>query len=172
MCSRCFKLCRTYSISLYSSDVGEFFWSWILKDCIRVQEKKKRVVVLCSRPQFHIVVVQRRQRNVQNSVIHVQSCCFCQSNPLAFLPSSLPSLWSLLKLPTNVPLKTMKQRPRWWTQKSSGTWIGLFSPHVKNFFSLKKLLTTWVKVICTVSLGWFSNRTGTSFDDGKAREKD
>ena len=64
---------------------------------------------------------------------------FCQSNPLAFLPSSLPSLSSLLKLPTNVPLKTMKQRPCWWTQKSSGTWIRLFSSHVKNFFSLKKV---------------------------------
>ena len=24
---------------------------------------------------FHVVVVQRWQRNVQNSVIHVQSCC-------------------------------------------------------------------------------------------------
>ena len=26
--------------------------------------------------QFHLVVVQGRQRNVQKSVIHVQSCCF------------------------------------------------------------------------------------------------
>ena len=26
--------------------------------------------------QFHVVVVQRRQRNVQKSVMHVQSCCF------------------------------------------------------------------------------------------------
>ena len=25
---------------------------------------------------FHVVVVQRRQRNVQKSVMHVQSCCF------------------------------------------------------------------------------------------------
>ena len=24
---------------------------------------------------FHVIVVQRRQRNVQNSVIHIQSCC-------------------------------------------------------------------------------------------------
>ena len=24
---------------------------------------------------FHVVVVQRRQRNVQNSMMHVQSCC-------------------------------------------------------------------------------------------------
>ena len=41
---------KLYSISFYSSDVGEFFWSWILKGCIKVQEKKKRAVVLCSRP--------------------------------------------------------------------------------------------------------------------------
>ena len=25
---------------------------------------------------FHVVVVQRRQSNVQKSVMHVQSCCF------------------------------------------------------------------------------------------------
>ena len=25
---------------------------------------------------FHVVVVQQRQRNVQKSVTHVQSCCF------------------------------------------------------------------------------------------------
>ena len=26
--------------------------------------------------QFHVVVVQRRLRNVQKSMMHVQSCCF------------------------------------------------------------------------------------------------
>ena len=30
----------------------------------------------CEISKFHVVVVQRRQRNVQNSVMHVQSCCF------------------------------------------------------------------------------------------------
>ena len=25
---------------------------------------------------FHVVVVQKRERNVQKSVMHVQSCCF------------------------------------------------------------------------------------------------
>ena len=25
---------------------------------------------------FHVVVVQRRQRNVQKSVMHMQNCCF------------------------------------------------------------------------------------------------
>ena len=32
--------------------------------------------------QFHVVVVQRRQRNVQKSVMHVQSCCFACLNLL------------------------------------------------------------------------------------------
>ena len=31
-----------------------FFWSWILKDCIKVQEKKKKVVVLCTRPRQNV----------------------------------------------------------------------------------------------------------------------
>ena len=33
---------------------------------------------------FHVVVVQRRQRNVSKSVIHVQSCCFAYLNLLLF----------------------------------------------------------------------------------------
>ena len=33
---------------------------------------------------FHVVVVQRRQRNVQKSVMHVQSCCFVSLNLLLF----------------------------------------------------------------------------------------
>ena len=39
--SRYFKLYCTYSNSFNSSNVGKFFSSWILKDCIKVQEKKK-----------------------------------------------------------------------------------------------------------------------------------
>ena len=46
---RCFKLYRAYSISFTQSNVGKFFWSWIPKDSIKVQEKKKKLVVLCSR---------------------------------------------------------------------------------------------------------------------------
>ena len=73
---RFFKLYRAYSIL---SNIGNFFWSWVLEDCIKVQEKKRKVVVLCSRPRRehkrHVVIVQRRQRNVQKSVMHVQSCC-------------------------------------------------------------------------------------------------
>ena len=36
---------------------------------------------------FHVVVVQWRQRNVQKSVMHVQSCCFANLNLLLFCRS-------------------------------------------------------------------------------------
>ena len=49
---------------------------------------------------FHVVVVQWRQRNVQKSVMHVQSCCFANRNLLlSFMPFSLTSPSSLLKRP-------------------------------------------------------------------------
>ena len=31
---------------LNSSNIGKCFWSWILKDCMKVQEKQKKVVRL------------------------------------------------------------------------------------------------------------------------------
>ena len=39
--------------------------------------------------------------------MHVQSCCFATAKPIAFLPSSLPSPSSLLKLP-NVDARTKR----------------------------------------------------------------
>ena len=70
---------------------------------------------------YHVVVVQRRlrnvqksvmhvqsccfanlnhvQRNVQKRVMHVQSCCFANLNLLLFFPFSLPSPSSLPKQP-------------------------------------------------------------------------
>ena len=54
---------------------------------------KKREINHC-----HVVVLQRQLRNVQKSVMHVQSC-FANLNLLFFLPFSLPSLSPLLKLP-------------------------------------------------------------------------
>ena len=35
---------------------------------------------------YHVVVVQRRLKNVQKSVMHVQSCCFANLNLLLFFP--------------------------------------------------------------------------------------
>ena len=33
---------------------------------------------------FHVLVVQRRQRNIQKSVMHVQSCCFANQTHCFF----------------------------------------------------------------------------------------
>ena len=48
------------SISFNSSNVGNFFWSLILKDCIEVQGRRKKAFVLCSHhlhenKHFHVV---------------------------------------------------------------------------------------------------------------------
>ena len=48
--ARCFKIYRAYSVSFNSSNVRNFLWSSILKDCIEVREKKGEVLVLRSRP--------------------------------------------------------------------------------------------------------------------------
>ena len=41
--SRGLKVNRAYSISFDSSKVGKFFWSLILKDCIKEPEKKGKL---------------------------------------------------------------------------------------------------------------------------------
>ena len=48
VCSCCFKVYWAYYISFILTNTGELFGSWILKDSIKVQKKKKRVI-LCSR---------------------------------------------------------------------------------------------------------------------------
>ena len=87
-----------------SSSLVKFFWSWILKDSIRVQEKKTKVVVLRSRP----------PQNVKLGTFTLQSCsggeemfkkAWCTSKVFVlliywfFLPFLLPSSLSLLKPP-------------------------------------------------------------------------
>ena len=57
------------------------------------KEKESRCLVFTSFTKreiryFHVVVVQRRQRNVQTSVMYVQSCCFANLNLLLFCRSS------------------------------------------------------------------------------------
>ena len=47
---RPFKLYRVYLEPLYSSDVGDFSWSQILKGFIHVQIEKGKFVVVCPRP--------------------------------------------------------------------------------------------------------------------------
>ena len=99
MKSRYFKLYLAFSLSFNSSNVAFSFCSWILKDCIIVPEKKRKVVVLCSHPQkkkqkkpwnlafARRMVVQWRQRNVQKSVMYEQTFFFANLNLLLFYRS-------------------------------------------------------------------------------------
>ena len=86
------------------------FWSWILNDSVEVQEKIKKVVVFSSLPpQTYNYAFSRRSRAVT-----AKNCTkkrdartdllFCQSKPISFLPFSLTSPWSLLKLATDVSI--------------------------------------------------------------------
>ena len=82
----------------------QFFLELNSKRLYRSSEKEEsRCLVYTSSSKstirhFHVVVVQWRQRNVQKSVIHVQSCCFANRNLLlSFMPFSLTSPSSLLK---------------------------------------------------------------------------
>ena len=59
--------------------------------------KKKKKKKICSPTPFLTQNVQWRLRNVQKSVLHVQSCCFANVNLLRF-SFALPSPSSLLKL--------------------------------------------------------------------------
>ena len=95
MKSRCFKLFRAFSISYRSSNAGIFFVELNSRRLLRVQENEKEssCLVFTSSTkreirQFHVVVLQWRQRRVQNA------CCTCrvavlQSKPIAVLPFSL-----------------------------------------------------------------------------------
>ena len=47
--------------------------------CLLVPSSARREI-----RQFHVVVVQPQKRNVQKSVVHVQSCCFACQNLLLF----------------------------------------------------------------------------------------
>ena len=93
MNSCCLKLNRAYSISFSLSNVGNF---WELSSEGLYQSSRKEKESCCpvfpsstkrEIRHFHVVVVQRRLRNVQKSVMHVQSCCFPCLNLLLFCRS-------------------------------------------------------------------------------------
>ena len=83
--------------------------------CLLLPSSTKREI-----RQFHVVVVQRRQRNVQKSVMHVQSCCFaclfCRSrcrrgrcvNSLLFrwLTTSALAMFTLYQIPFRADVKS------------------------------------------------------------------
>ena len=87
----------------FNKYVGKFFWSWILQDCIKVQEKKNKVVVLCSCPLQNMKLrTLTSQLCSMKSTMHMQSCCFANWNLLFLFTFLLPSPYSLLMLPNNL----------------------------------------------------------------------
>ena len=81
------------------------FNSIYLKDCIKVQEKKSKVVVSCSRPRQNVKLLQAVSRGSRATM--GEKCTkkraraellFCQFKPVTLLPVSLRSVSSLLKL--------------------------------------------------------------------------
>ena len=93
-----FKLNLAYSISFTSSNVGKCFWSWILKECIKVQEKerKREPKLLSCVPVLDRTWIQAfsccsrattAKKCTKKSVIHVQSCCFANQTYCFFCRS-------------------------------------------------------------------------------------
>ena len=99
------KLDRVYLDSLNLSNVGYFSWSWILKEFILVQKRKKNsssfVHVLHKSSRQEV----SRQRNLLKSLMHVQSSCFAHRTN-CFLMLSLSSS-CLQKLRTVGKVKCM-----------------------------------------------------------------
>ena len=58
-------------LELYSEGLYQSFGKEKESCCLVFWSSIKREI-----RNFHVVVVQRRQRNAQTSVMHVQSCCF------------------------------------------------------------------------------------------------
>ena len=64
------------------------FWREFQKSVSKLRKRKRKslswVHVLHKTWNFHVEVMQWLQRNVQKSVMHVQSCCFADLNLLLF----------------------------------------------------------------------------------------
>ena len=114
MNSHRFKLHRAYSISFTSSNAGKRFWSWILKDCIKVQEKKRKLLSCVPvLDKTWIQALSRCSRATTAKKCTKKAWCTCKVvvlliKPIAFLRFSLPSASSLLKLP-NDQLQRLKE---------------------------------------------------------------
>ena len=89
--SHYFKLHWSYSISFNLANLGKnFLWGHVYcylnweKFCVVFTYSIKRA---CEIGKFHVIVAQWRKRNVQNNMMHVQSCCFCWYKHIIFCRS-------------------------------------------------------------------------------------
>ena len=76
----------------------KFMWDKLERTIVsKFKKKKENFCVVLTYPikrarqirNFHVAVVQRRIRNIQKSVMHVQSCYFANINLLLFYRSRL-----------------------------------------------------------------------------------
>ena len=126
---------------------------------------------------FYVVVVQRRQRNLQKSVMHVQSCCFAILNPLPSRRRWLSSLKSLIRRRYwpgfNRPLPSSKNS-HFQNEAKCTTFVvkvslSAWEWKIISIPKAEQLTSFWSRgpgKLGNGLLGWFSNRTGTSIDDG------
>ena len=102
--SHYFKLHRSYSISFNLANL--FFGTVSVYSYLSLEKESDNFCVVfiysikqaCEIGTFHVVVVQRRQINVQNSVHGTCKFVVCQRKHYYFLPFSLPSPSSLVLL--------------------------------------------------------------------------
>ena len=105
--TRCFKLYRAYSISIISSNVGNFFLEFNCKRLSQCsgKEKESRCPVFTSLKKREIASFTSQscsdgklKKCTKKRAARAQ-LLFCQSKPIAFLTFLLTSPSSLLKLP-------------------------------------------------------------------------
>ena len=77
-----FIKCWQFSLELNSKRLYLSSGKEIESRCLVFSASEKREI-----RQFHVVVVHWRQRNVQKSMMHVQSCCLANLNQLLFCRS-------------------------------------------------------------------------------------
>ena len=141
MKSRCFKLYRAYIHLHHLVKCWQFFVELNSKRLYRSSGKEKgsRCLVFASSTkresrQFHVVVVRWRQRNVQKSVMHVQSCCFANLNLLFFCRSRWRRRCCLSFILTNNhrDFYPIKKEPRfhWCNFEDAALHIASFSSYI------------------------------------------
>ena len=156
MKSRCFKLYRAYIHLDHFVKCGQFFVELNFKRLYRSSGKEKgsRCLVFASSTKreirhFHVVVVRWRQRSVQKSVMHVQSCCFADLNLLLFCRSR----WRRrcrrcclsFVLTNNQDFYPIKKEPRFhWRNFQDAAW------HIASFSSYFIVRVMKVSVNCHI----------------------
>ena len=83
-------ICQMLAIFLEFNSKGLYRSSGKEKEscCLAFPSLTKREIIIIIIRHFHTVVLQWQQRNVQKSMMHMQSCCFATINLLLFCHSS------------------------------------------------------------------------------------